>query len=173
MASSRESPLATRRSPEPFCGPGSGSSELGQVRVGTVLQPGPPRRSLHGGAWPALRVCVLSASLHRLRPRSASCAPGGLPGSTVLLLRSGQAQGGWTPQPSPNLCSLNCFRRPLSTRVAAGHTSIRARVCSSHTVPSATGSSPLQLQATACSPSAFTQGAWQERSPPCQSWDDR
>lgn len=43
MASSRESPLAARRSPEPFCGPGSGSSELGQVRLGTVLQPGPPQ----------------------------------------------------------------------------------------------------------------------------------
>lgn len=95
---------------------------------------------------------MLSASLHRLRPRSASCAPGGLPGSTVSLLWSGQAQGSWTPQPSPNLCSLSCFRRPLSTHVAAGHTPVRARVCSSHTVPSATGSSPVQLQATACSP---------------------
>lgn len=68
MASSREGPLAARRSPEPFCGPGSGSSELGHVRVGTVLQPGPPGGRCLEAPGQHCR-CVLSASLHRLRPR--------------------------------------------------------------------------------------------------------
>lgn len=150
MASSRESPLATRRSPAPFCGPGSRSRELGQVRVGTVLQPGPQEVAAWRRLASAAGVCAVclaaqaEAAERQLCPEACWAAP--------LPLWSGQAQGGWAPQPSPDLCALNCFRRPVSTRVAAGHTPIRACVCSSHTAPSATGSSPVQLQATVCSP---------------------
>lgn len=183
MAGGRESPLATRRSPEPFCGPGRGRSDLGRSQSGDSDSAGASPRGLcvevpGQGCRSVCADCPGAQAEATGAPSRNHSVPAAPPVAVGKAASPGQ--GSWTTQPSPDPCALSPFP-PAFVHLRGGwpHTCPCPCVRFPHWAPMPPA--PLLCSSKllcVLSAPAFTQGTWSESSVPwsvesCLSWEDR